>query len=90
MGFDPLMDGCKCSYFDGVQITPFPNHDLLSRRTYISPEAIRNKYIPLGYNNFKISIRHNKAAIIENFAKYAIKPEYQQDFRINIWDICSD
>lgn len=61
--------------------TLFRKHDLLDRYSYISPELIREKYIPLGYSNFKIAGRNNPVTLVEEFARYAIKPEYQEDFR---------
>lgn len=60
-------------------------HDLLERYSYISPEAIRNDYIPKGFNNFKIAGRNQLFMIVEEFSRYMIKPEYQQDFRCIFW-----
>ena len=62
--------------------------DYTKRDYYISLEDIRNKYLPLGFNKFKISGRSNSIATrintIEVYTKYFIKPEYQDEFRNNI------
>ena len=45
---------------------------------YISPEAIWEKYVPMGFSNFKIEGRNdNIFNVIELYCMYMVKPEYQ-------------
>lgn len=59
-----------------------------SVKSYVSLDTIRDKYLPLGINHFKISGRSESTKIlintIENYVNYFIKPEYQNDMRNQI------
>lgn len=69
--------------------TPFTcsymNNDLyniLEYETYISPEAIFEKYIPMGYCNFKIEGRTiPDISLLEYYVHYMAKPEYKDVVR---------
>lgn len=51
--------------------------------TYVSPEAIWEKYLPMGFSNFKIEGRtDNLFSVIETYCHYLIRPEYQGQARI--------
>lgn len=53
--------------------------------TYVSPEAIWEKYVPMGFSHFKIEGRtDNIFSLIETYCHYLIKPEYQGDARIQL------
>lgn len=48
--------------------------------TYVSPEDIWEKYVPMGYNNFKIEGRTaNLFYMVEVYCHYLIKPEARVD-----------
>ena len=50
--------------------------------TYISPEAIFEKYVPLGFNNFKIEGRTgNLFNLIESYCLWLMKPEKRDEGR---------
>ena len=58
-------------------------HTIQGYSTYISPEAIWEKYVPMGFNNFKIEGRTaNLFSIVETYCHYLIRPEYQGRARI--------
>lgn len=51
--------------------------------TYVSPEDIWEKYVPMGFCNFKIEGRtDNIFVVMEALCHYLIKPEYQGQVRI--------
>ena len=51
--------------------------------TYISPELMWEKYVPMGINNFKIEGRTaNIFSLIETYIHYMIRPEYAGEVRI--------
>lgn len=53
--------------------------------TYISPQAIYEKYVPMGYSNFKLEGRTaNIFNLVETYALYLIKPEYQGIARLEL------
>lgn len=52
------------------------------RDHYISIDAIREKYIPLGFTQFKISGRKDSDINnIERYVNYLVKPEYKDEIR---------
>ena len=54
----------------------------VKRNHYVSIDDIRNTYLPLGINKFKIGGRHDsKVNLIENYVNYLVKPEYRDDIR---------
>lgn len=51
--------------------------------THVSPEMIYEKYLPMGFHNFKIEGRTaNIFSLVETYCYYLIKPEYQGETRI--------
>lgn len=59
------------------QITDLPTH--------ISPDAIIEKYVPIGFNQFKIEGRTvPDIALAENYIYYMIKPEYKDTARLEL------
>ncbi|MCQ2539157.1 MAG: hypothetical protein MJ114_01780 [Acetatifactor sp.] len=58
-------------------------HTIQGYSTYISPEAIWEKYVPMGFKHFKIEGRTaNVFSLIETYVHYLIKPERQGEARI--------
>lgn len=58
-------------------------HTIQEYSTYISPEAIWEKYVPMGFNNFKIEGRTaNLFSLVETYTHYLIRPEKQGEARI--------
>lgn len=66
----------------------FMNNGLYSiteYQTYISPQAIIEKYIPMGFVNFKIEGRTiPDIFLLEYYVHYMVKPEYQNKIRLDI------
>ena len=58
-------------------------HTIKSYSTYISPEDIWEKYVPMGFHHFKIEGRTgNLFSLVETYCHYMIKPEKQGETRI--------
>ena len=50
--------------------------------THISPDDIWNKYVPMGFNQFKLEGRTaNLFLLIDTYAYYFAKPEYRDEMR---------
>lgn len=61
--------------------------DIKGLSTHISPDDIWNKYVPMGFNQFKIEGRTaGKLALIENYMYYMIKPECIDEARFRFLD----
>ncbi len=59
--------------------------------TNIRPEALYNKYVPMGYNQFKIEGRSGQdVTILENYVYYMIKPEHQRFARLRMLEWLTD
>lgn len=68
---------CECMTKSLYQTTSSPLH--------ISPEAIYEKYLPMGYSNFKIEGRTvPDVNILENCVYYMVKPEYRDEARLDM------
>ncbi|MDD5899552.1 MAG: U32 family peptidase [Lachnospiraceae bacterium] len=53
--------------------------------TYVSPEDIWEKYVPMGFRNFKIEGRTSSLFVVmEAYCHYMIKPEYQGQVRLQL------
>ncbi len=62
------------------EITDFP--------TYVSPQDIFEKYLPMGFNQFKIEGRTVKDInLLETYVHYMVKPEYKDKARLRMLDI---
>ncbi len=60
-------------------------YDSMSYSTHVSPEDIWEKYVPMGFNNFKIEGRTgNLFSLVETYCHYLIKPEHQGKARIKL------
>lgn len=58
-----------------------------TRNHYISIDDIREKYLPLGYNKFKIVGRGEPVLkVIEAYANYFVKPEFRNEIRYDLID----
>lgn len=58
-------------------------HTIQGYSTFISPDDIWEKYVPMGFNNFKIEGRTaNIFSLVETYVHFLIKPEYQGETRI--------
>ena len=70
--------GWYCEYGDHNSI-----HTIRNYSTYVSPEAIWEKYVPMGYYNFKIEGRTaNLFQLVDTYCHYMIKPEYEGEARL--------
>jgi len=66
---------CRCEH-RGID-------DIMNMNTHVSPDDIWNKYVPMGYSNFKIEGRtFDIFNIIEQYLYYMIKPEYIRKARL--------
>ena len=65
---------------------PYMNYDAVDVRqlsTHVTPDDIYNKYIPMGFNQFKIEGRTaNIFNLIEYYLYYMIKPEFKDKARL--------
>ena len=70
----------ECKYACGAHQNV---HTIREYSTYVSPEDIWEKYVPLGFNNFKIEGRTDDLfVVLEAYCHYMIKPEYQGQVRL--------
>lgn len=52
-------------------------------KTHISPESIYTKYVPMGFNQFKIEGRTNTdVSVLESIVYYMVKPEHRDMVRL--------
>ena len=60
-------------------------YDTVGFSTHISPQAIFEKYLPMGFNNFKIEGRTMPDInLLETYIYYMVKPEYQNEVRLKM------
>lgn len=65
----------NCEYGDHNEF-----HTIQSYCTYVSPEDIWEKYVPMGFTNFKLEGRTaNLFYMLEVYCHYLIRPEYRVD-----------
>ncbi|MBQ8316679.1 MAG: U32 family peptidase [Lachnospiraceae bacterium] len=70
----------ECKYACGAHQNV---HTIRDYSTYVSPEDIWEKYVPMGFNNFKIEGRTDDLfVVLEAYCHYMVKPEYQGQVRI--------
>lgn len=54
----------------------------MNEKTYISCDAVYNKYLPMGFSNFKIEGRtYTHKEMLEEYIKYMVKPECADEVR---------
>lgn len=74
------MPGWYCEYGDHNSIYTIQDYV-----TYISPEAIWEKYVPMGYEHFKIEGRTaNLFQLIDTYCFYLMKPERMGEGRLRL------
>ncbi len=67
-----------CEYGDKNTI-----YSIREYETYVSPEAIWEKYMPMGFNNFKLEGRTaNLFLLVDTYCFYMMKPERMGDGRL--------
>lgn len=60
-------------------------YDITGLSTYISPEAIKEKYIPMGFNEFKLEGRSaGDIEMLETYLFYFSKPETRDKLRLEM------
>ncbi len=60
-------------------------YDTVGYSTHVSPQAIFEKYLPMGFNNFKIEGRTvPDMNLLEAYIYYLVKPEYQNEVRLKM------
>ena len=66
--------GCGCGTRSAFEIRKLPNN--------ITPDDIWDKYVPMGFSQFKIEGRTaNLLNTVENYMYYMVKPEYRDQAR---------
>ena len=75
---DPHSQSCPYMYYDPV--------DVRQHSTHVTPKAIFEKYLPMGFNQFKIEGRtQNAFYIVEYYLYYMVKPEYRDKARMALY-----
>lgn len=70
---------------------PCPNmsmdfYETVGYETHVSPEQIFEKYIPMGFENFKIEGRMlHPSDVLESYVYYLVKPEYRDRVRLKMY-----
>lgn len=63
-------------------------YDVTSFSTHVSPTDIFEKYLPMGFNNFKIEGRNvNDTNLLETYVYYMVKPEYRDITRLKMLNV---
>jgi collagenase-like PrtC family protease len=64
------------------QITPY-FYETTKHSTHITPKDLYDKYVPMGFNNFKIEGRSLPLfSVLESYIYYLVKPEYKDEARL--------
>lgn len=75
---DENSENCPYMTYDAV--------DVRQHSTHISPEDIFEKYIPMGFNQFKIEGRTAGVFnLVEYYVYYMVKPEYRDKARLEFY-----
>ncbi|MCD7730100.1 MAG: hypothetical protein LUI05_01210 [Oscillospiraceae bacterium] len=78
--FRPIEFECPYEKLHLYQTTGFSTH--------ISPDDLYNKYVPMGYNQFKIEGRTvPDINVLENYVYYMVKPEFKDIARLEMLGI---
>lgn len=68
---------CPYMSYDIYMLNKFP--------TYVSPEDIETKYIPMGFKHFKLEGRSNgDIDMLEMYIHYFVKPEFERRVRLDL------
>lgn len=66
---------CPCTNYDFYRTTKLGNH--------ISSKSIYERYVPMGYSNFKIEGRMmHPVDVLESYMYYLVRPEYRDEQRV--------
>lgn len=66
---------CPCTNYDFYRTAKLGNH--------ISSKSVYEKYVPMGYSNFKIEGRMmHPVDILESYMYYLVRPEYRDEQRV--------
>jgi len=58
-------------------------YETTKHKTHINPDDLYGKYVPMGYENFKIEGRSiNQYSVLESYVYYMVKPEYRDEARL--------
>ena len=58
-------------------------YTIKNNKQYVSPDAIWETYVPMGFQNFKIEGRTaNLFSMIDTYVFYMLKPEYRDEGRL--------
>lgn len=72
----------QCPHMVGIQANVYTIQRFC---TYVSPDDIWEKYVPMGFQNFKIEGRSDDLfVVIEAYIHYMIKPEYRDIARLTL------
>lgn len=63
-------------------VSPYYYSSAMTRNSYVSPEAVYDRYLPLGIDKFKLNGRsENVVSVIERYVSYLIAPEKRDEIR---------
>ncbi|MCQ2464605.1 MAG: hypothetical protein MJ095_03375 [Oscillospiraceae bacterium] len=81
--FNPEKYGAKDENSDYCPYMQYDFADAKKHATHISPAAIAEKYVPMGFNQFKIEGRTTNAfTLAEYYLYYMVKPEHLDKMRM--------
>lgn len=81
--FDPEKYGVKDENSDYCPYMKYDFADVKEHKTHITPQDILEKYVPMGFNQFKIEGRTiNAFTLAEYYLYYMVKPEYLDKARM--------
>jgi len=84
--FDPEKFGAKDESSDYCPYMKYDFADSKKHSTHITPSDILEKYIPMGFNQFKIEGRTlNAFTLAEYYLYYMVKPEYLDKARMTFY-----
>lgn len=68
----------NCAYGEQNSLSKYKNYP-----THVSPDAIWEKYVPMGFENFKLEGRTaNLFLLVDTYCYYFAKPEYHDEARL--------
>ena len=81
--FEPEKYGVKDENSDYCPYMKYDFADVKEHKTHITPQDILEKYVPMGFNQFKIEGRTiNAFTLAEYYLYYMVKPEYLDKARM--------
>ncbi len=86
VNFDPKEYGVDDIHSRSCPYMAYNAVDTRSHSTYISPKDIFEKYIPMGFNQFKIEGRSlDMINLVEYYIDYMVKPEFKDKARLDMY-----